>query len=138
MKIKYSFITGETLEIEVASDIGCVIASIEHDQTLRDRAETRRHASYEALAAVGFNIADKMAGPDAVIERKESIAEYLAALAKLRDAVALLLPQQQELVRKVFFAKRSIAGIAAEEGVGESAIRDRLKRIYKKLEKFMK
>jgi predicted DNA-binding protein YlxM (UPF0122 family) len=51
--------------------------------------------------------------------------------------VWISLPQQQALLKKVFFEERSIVSVAREEGVGESAIRDRLKRIEKKLKIFL-
>ena len=44
-------------------------------------------------------------------------------------------PAQREPVKKVYFEERTFVSIAREEGVGESAIRDRIKRIHKKLEK---
>ena len=48
-----------------------------------------------------------------------------------------LLPQQQELVMKVYFQDKSITEIAREEKVTEGAIRDRLKKIYKKLKNIL-
>ena len=44
-----------------------------------------------------------------------------------------LSPSQRELVKKTYFEERTFASIAREEGVGESAIRDRMKRIHKQL-----
>ena len=65
------------------------------------------------------------------VERREE-------LARLMRAMETLSPAQRELVLKVYFEGRSYASIAREAGVGESAIRDRMKRIYKKLEKYLK
>ena len=56
-------------------------------------------------------------------------------MARLYSAMEVLSPSQRELVEKVYFEERTFASIAREEGVGESAIRDRMKRIYKKLKK---
>jgi len=137
MKIKYTFVTGETVEIEVDAELGNVVIAIEHDQLNRDRAETRRHSSLDQLADAGFDVADKAAGPAAVSEQKEAIAEHLADLAKLKKAMSELLPQQQDLIHKVYFENRTMASIAAEEGIGESAIRNRLKKIYAKLKNLL-
>jgi DNA-directed RNA polymerase specialized sigma24 family protein len=48
-----------------------------------------------------------------------------------------LLPAQRELIRKVFFENQSIVSIAREQGVGESAVRDRLGRVYARLKIFL-
>jgi len=137
VKIKYTFITGETVEIEVDADLGEAMSDIEHDQSLRNRTETRRHASYDALVAAGFDVADQKNRPDTTYDRQEEIKEHLDKLARLQEAVKLLLPQQQDLVHQIHFQKRTIASIALAEGVSEAAIRKRLKKIYAKLEKFL-
>lgn len=137
MKIKYTFITGETIEIEVDADLGEAMSDIEHEQSLRNRAETRRHSSFDALVAAGFDVADQKNRPDTTYARQEEIKEHLDKLARLQEAVKLLLPQQQDLVHQIHFQKRTIASIALAEGVSEAAIRKRLKKIYAKLEKFL-
>jgi RNA polymerase sigma-70 factor (ECF subfamily) len=60
-------------------------------------------------------------------------AEEYAALQKAVDA---LLPQQKDLVIKRFYKRMSLREIANEEGVFESAIRDRLKRVFAKIKKY--
>ena len=47
-----------------------------------------------------------------------------------------LLPQQQELVMKVYFQDKSITEIAREEKVTEGAIRDRLKKNLQEIKKY--
>lgn len=56
-------------------------------------------------------------------------------LARLRAATDSLPPQQKALIQKVFDQGRTFVEIAAEEGVTEAAIRNRLKKIYNKLRK---
>jgi len=48
--------------------------------------------------------------------------------AAIHKALKNLLPQQRELIHKVFFEGKSVSEIARAEGVDESSIRDRLKR----------
>jgi len=60
---------------------------------------------------------------------------HQALLNKLAVAMESLLPQQLELFKKVYVDKRSNTDIAAEEGVTEAAIRNRLKKIHEKLRK---
>ena len=62
-------------------------------------------------------------------------AEHEDKLQKLKAAIKTLQPQQQELIKKVFYDGRTNVDIAAEEGVTEAAIRNRLKKIYANLAK---
>jgi hypothetical protein len=64
MKIKYSFVTGETCEIEANNELSTMIMTIEHESSAKDRAETRRHHSIEALAEQGTEIADYIISVD--------------------------------------------------------------------------
>ncbi|ERI92319.1 sigma-70, region 4 [Clostridiales bacterium oral taxon 876 str. F0540] len=61
--------------------------------------------------------------------------EHKEKIDRLKAAIETLKPQQKELIKKVFFEKRSKVSIAAEEGVKEAAIRNRLKKIYENLRK---
>ncbi len=129
MKIRYEFATGEVSEIEVSEELGRAMAEIAHKAALRDRAETRRHVSLERLLEAGFPFADDM--------NVEALAEQAIDRAALFRAMEQLLPKQKELILKVYFEGRSYTDIARQEGVGESAIRDRMARIHVKLKKFL-
>lgn len=78
--------------------------------------------------------------PDVLESMIENIdlEEHKIMLKRLRKAVSALQPQQIELLRKVFFEKRTKVDIAAEEGVSEAAIRKRLRKIYVLLMKKLK
>jgi len=130
MRIKYEFLTGEVIEIEVEEAVGEIIVELERNEYNSNRRETRRHESYsdnndkqETLVDLSVDVETK------VISRIEYEVLY--------KAITKLQPQQQELVRKMFFEYHSIIHIAREEGVGESTIRDRLNRIYKKLKNIL-
>ncbi|CQR74997.1 RNA polymerase sigma factor [Sporomusa ovata DSM 2662] len=131
MKIKYEFVTGETVEIEVEENIGEVMAQIDRDIYRSNRRETNKHNSVEALEDKGIQLADESMDIPFFIEQQEM-------REALHNAMDKLLPQQRELIQKVFFTGKSISEIARAEGVDESSIRDRLKRIYKKLKNFSK
>lgn len=49
MKIKYEFVTGEKLEIEVEDNIGEIMVEMEVLQSRRNRTETRRHNSLATI-----------------------------------------------------------------------------------------
>lgn len=69
-----------------------------------------------------------------VLRSQEKADEILA----VREAIKTLQPQQQALIQKVFYDKRTNVDIAAEENVTEAAIRNRLKKIYANLAKKLK
>ena len=80
---------------------------------------------------------------DKVVAMKTHIYNVTAANEEAESedevhmAVKTLLPDQQELIDKVFYRNIKLVDIAAQEGVSEAAIRNRLKKIYKKLKKIL-
>ena len=126
MKVKYEFLTGEIVEVEVSNDIGEVSIELDREIHNSDRREIRRHNSVDKLQVQGIQIADGSVDVVSIIEKKERREALFNALGKL-------LPQQRELIQKVFFEGRPMADIAREEGVYEGAVRNRLRKIYKKL-----
>lgn len=133
MKIKYTFVTGEIIEIEVDDCLGAEIQAIDHQANLKDRAENRRHHSIEQLGEQGIHFADPKSNIAAVIELKETIAELRSDLEKLRAAIHSLQPQQQELVKQIYFEGKSMAEIARTEGVTPKAIQDRMNKIKNRI-----
>lgn len=128
MKIRYQFAT-ETVEVEVSEELGNIIVDLNRQEYNNHHKETRRHCSLDA-----FNL------DNALFPSVEDIeAEVVAKdqYNRLYAAIALLEPQQKELVRQVFFENRKIVDIAAEEGVSEAAIRNRLKKITQRLKKIL-
>lgn len=131
MKIKYEFVTGESVEIEVMDSVAEVAAAIDRDIKNNNRRERRIHSSVEELAENGIQLADDRADIHSAVEEHE-------VKMALHKALDQLLPQQKELIQKVFFEGKSISEIAREENVYESAIRNRLNKIYKKMKKSLR
>ena len=131
MKFRYVFGNGESREIEVGEEWYDILIALDEEEGKNDRRETRRHSSLQGLDYEG----EWLAASDADV-----CLEVLRRIdaETVRRALPMLTPRQQELVRRVFFMDERVSHIAAEEGVGERAIRDRLKRIYKKLQKYLK
>ncbi|MBP2654224.1 MAG: sigma70-ECF: polymerase sigma factor, sigma-70 family [Firmicutes bacterium] len=130
MKMKYEFLTGEIIEIEVLDNIGEVAIGIDRDMYNSNRRETRRHNSIDFLAEQGMQIADSSSQVAANVEARET--EEV-----LHKVIAMLLPQQQKLVRQIFFNERSMAEIASEEGVTAKAIQYRVNKIKARLRKII-
>ena len=60
-----------------------------------------------------------------------------ADYSELHHAIAQLRPQQRELLRRVFWEGVRQAEIARQEGVLESTISERMRRIYQRLKKVL-
>ena len=78
-------------------------------------------------------LADYDADPEAQFFDALETAERSGAIKAVWDS---LQPQQRDLILKKLL-KRTNVDIAEEEGVTEAAIRNRLKKIQKKFEKFL-
>ena len=130
MNIKYEFVTGEMVEIEVPDDIGEAVIEIERITCNSNRRETRRHNSISRMEDAGIQFVDARGSvADLFLENE--------ANGRLHGALQSLLPQQQELIRQVFFEEKSQAAIARETGITEGAVRHRLSKIYKRLQAFL-
>nr|WP_300870008.1 sigma-70 family RNA polymerase sigma factor [uncultured Acetatifactor sp.] len=129
MKITYEFVTGEISEVEVDERLGGMLLDLDRQQENNDQKETRRHVSLDGMDYEGELFASA--------EDTERAVEHREDMARLYSAMEALSPSQRELVKKVYFEERKIMDIAAEEGVSEAAIRNRLKKIYSRLKKFL-
>lgn len=129
MKITYEFVTGEVSEVEVDERLGGMLLDLDRQQENNDQKETRRHFSLNSMDYEGELFASA--------EDTERAVEHREDMARLYSAMEALSPSQRELVKKVYFEERKITDIAREEGVTEAAIRNRLKKIYPRLKKFL-
>ena len=94
----------------------------------RNRTETRRHVH---LSADDLDRRRADAMPDV------PTALLGADYSELHHAIAQLRPQQRELLRRVFWEGVRQSEIARQEGVLESTISERMRRIYQRLRKFL-
>ncbi len=132
MTIKYEFlckVDGEIPEVEVDESLGKLIEQMDADDFNLNRAETRRHIYMSELEEKGCYIADDSDPLDDIL--KDELHEALMA------SIEKLQPQQKELLIRVYWKNELQKDIAAEEGVSEMAISNRLKRIFKKIKKFL-
>jgi RNA polymerase sigma factor (sigma-70 family) len=82
-------------------------------------------------------LADNSTNPERLLISQEDEAAYADRLLQLGKAMNSLQPQQRALFEKVYVQRRTNVDIAAEEGVTEAAIRNRLKKIREKLKKYL-
>lgn len=127
MKIKYEF-ANETIEIEVEEEWADIVIELDRQEYNVNHKETRRHCSLEA-----YNLDDALLPSDEDVERDVIADEDKKRLYK---AIAALTPDQQELVRRIYFNNERLADIAREQGVSRAALTNRMNRIVSSLKKF--
>ena len=128
MTYDYHF-NNETISIDIPDSDYEVLIEMDRKEYNIEKKETRRHVSLQACDRDDNQLPDKTDVEETCIQRIEIDA--------LQCAMDSLLPKQRELIQKVFFEHQSITSLARAQGVNESAIRDRLSRIYKKLKIFL-
>lgn len=130
MKITYKFVTGEVAEVEVSEEIGAVIVDLDRLEYNNDHKETRRHYSLEGKVYEGMDYAVEDPGLEALFAGPTDEE-------RLHTAIRQLSPDQQEMVRAIFFENVSVNDYAARMGVTQSAISHRLQTVKKKLKKLL-
>ena len=129
-KIKYEFADGTTSEIEVTDELYALHLELVQQEKRNHWKETRRHISLNYLTENGIDFEDKAADSLSAYIRREDDE-------RIHNAITTLLPEQQALIKKIFYEGKTITEIAKAENVGKSAIANRLTRIYIKIKKFL-
>lgn len=132
-KIKYE-IDGQAIEIEVEDSVASAYVEIDAESRRNDwkheKRAQRHYCSLERIENEGYQILGNDESPSEILERKEEFGE-------LRAAIKQLLPQQQELIDRVYFKGQSHTEIAEELGVDRSAIGHRVGRALAALKKIL-
>ena len=131
MKIEYRFVTGEKAAIEINGDFEEIILELDKEEYNWNRKETRRHKS---LSLSDKSIENMSLSSDICDDVFKNIDKE-----KLHNAIPLLKPDEQELINKIYLnkTKLSISDYAKLANVSHNAIKQRLKRIRKKLKSFI-
>lgn len=115
-------------DVEVTEEFSVQYAEMEHREYLTNRKETRRHQSLDKSMEHGFDVADPSVNVFEQVERR-------LWTEKLHKAIAVLSPEQQRLLRQVYFEYIPQTEIAERENVSAVAIHNRLERILARLKK---
>lgn len=129
MKIQYKFAT-ETISIDVPNDWGEILIDLDRQEYNNDHKETRRHYSLEGKVYEGMDYAAEDSGLEALFAGPTDEE-------RLRVAIQKLAPDQQAMIRAIYFDGVSVNDYAARMGVTQSAISHRLQTMKKKLKKFL-
>lgn len=135
MKIKYQF-NDEVAEIEVSDEWGEILIDLDRQEYNVNHKETRRHV---LLCIHDDDGNEDFDSPHLIDPDTDVVADVFRNMdtEQLHHAIQALLPQQQQLIYKVYFQGLSYAEIAREEGVDRSAVRKRMERILTQLKKVL-
>ena len=126
MKYTYHFANGDSQEIEVTEAQYLILKDADRIEYNNDHANTRRHVSLDMVEAdEGMQFADPSSLP-----MTEGVTLLYAAIEQLR-------PDQQKLIRAVYFEGVAVDEFATLENVSGSAISHRLRTAEKNLKKIL-
>ncbi len=128
MKIEYRFVNGEKASIDVSDDFEKIILELDRNLYNNNQTETRRHVSLDAFEQ------DKTMLKDTGLDWEDQILNR-ADKETLYRAISKLKPDEQELIHKIYLSEAcvSLSEYAQSINVSENAVKQRLKRIRKKL-----
>lgn len=124
MKIQYKFAT-ETISIDVPDDWGEILIDLDRQEYNNDHKEIRRHYSLEGKVYEGMDYAAEDSGLEALFAGPTDEERLRAAIQKLD-------PDQQTMIRAIYFDGVSVNDYAARMGVTQSAVSHRLQTVKKK------
>ena len=127
---RYHFSNGETISIDVSDDWGEILIDLARQEYNNDHKETRRHYSLEGKVYEGMDYAVEDPGLEALFAGPTDEE-------RLCDAIQKLDPDQQTMIRAIYFDGVSVNDYAARMGVTQSAISHRLQTVKKKLKKLL-
>lgn len=132
--IKYE-INGKIIELEVEDSFASAYVEIDieskRNEWKHDWRNRKLNCSMDALDEGGFQFKSDEPSVDDVIEREEEHEE-------LKKAISMLLPEQQELIQRVYFKGETHTEIAQALGIDRSAISHRVSRALVQLKKILK
>ena len=127
---RYHFSNGETVFIEIPDDWGEILIDLDRQEYNNNHKETRRHYSLEGKAYEGMDYAVEDPGLEALFAGPTDEE-------RLRAAIQKLAPDQQAMIRAVYFDGVSVNDYAVRMGVTQSAISHRLQTVKKKLKNLL-
>ena len=127
---RYHFSNGETISIEIPDNWGEILIDLNRLEYNNDHKETRRHYSLEGKVYEGKDYAVEDPGLEALFAGPTDEERLRAAIQKLS-------PDQQAMIRAIYFENVSVNDYAARMGVTQSAISHRLQTVKKKLKKLL-
>lgn len=124
MKVTYRFANGEVSTVEVDGEIAEVMDSLRKENASNKKKKSRHCVSLDSFSYEGDIFKDNASAKfeaNLTRERKYTKKE------KVEIVLGQMKPKQSTLLRLLFFVKMTQKQVAAEEGVSQPAISQRLK-----------
>lgn len=138
-KISYK-IDGKTIELEVDDKFAKEYAKIDAESKRNDWKfawrQRKLDCSLNSIMDNGYDIPDDSC--ELCEEENDDANTHQKTNISVEEIMGVLEPQQQWLVEQLYILGRTQEDVASELGISDAAIRNRVKKIRKKLKKFMK
>ena len=131
MKIKYEFVTGETVEVEVTGELEQVMIEMEDEEKQIERRETRRHESLREEKESSWLISKDLSTEDIAIND-----EYSEKF--MNKARSVLTVKQMDAFRKICITGITEAEYADAAGIAQPVVHRRIDAAKNKIKKFLK
>lgn len=132
MIIKYEFITGETVKVEVDENIGEVIVELDRSEYNNDKKETRRHCTLNVLGDDGEWLIDRESDPCTI----KNLSKYGVEDERLDDAMDNLTEEEREAVFAVYGSGYTRKAYSEIISIPRTTVNDYVTRGKKKIKKF--
>ncbi len=131
MKIKYEFVTGEVIEIEVTEEMGNLIVELDRLEYNNNHKETRRHCTLSTLGDEGKWLVD----PDSDFTLEERKYPFGLDEEKWQYALRILTDKQRDAFVAVYKDGMKAREYAEMMGMTEANVSVHLYRARKKIKK---
>ena len=124
------------VSVEVSEEIAKQYRESLREEWRNDAYEKYYSKSLEGIIEAGRDFEDEQNDVEESIAKAEAERIKNLRLENLHKALDSLLPEQQELIKKIYLDGLSQEEIAKQEGVCKQAISNRMQRIYQRLKNF--
>lgn len=133
MKIKYEFVNGDVVEIEVDQETGEVILELDRKESCNNHTETRRHSRLDTKDDKSRWQIDNQSEEDEEIFIRCGGRTFRQGDRRLRDAFSKLTERQRSLAVEHIIRGVSIEEYARARGLTERAVWSLKKRTLEKM-----
>lgn len=127
---------GKRVTVEVSDDVAAEYRRCLREEWRGNANEKYHTKSLEVIIKAGSDFRDDDSDVEETLIKAERELIKDSRLKNLHKALDSLLPEQRELITKIYFEGLSQEEIAEREGVSKQAISNRVQRIYQRLKKF--
>lgn len=137
MKIRYEFVNGDVMEIEVDDEIGMTILQSRKEESSDRRQYRRQTLSLDAANDKSSWMKTDEHNPDSFLDREE-LEEWRQRRSEgIREIMNQLSDKQTELVQAMYDKRFTQEDYAEKKGVSQSAISQQIRTLRKKFRKFL-